>query len=59
MNDPQLEIRQLERELIVQEVDRILLKLVKNSAEYAFDGKVIDSMPYARQIVAYLREHLV
>lgn len=54
-----LEIKKLERDLLDGEVSLILMKLVGEVINGMVTGKVPDTEPYARRIVAHLREQLV
>lgn len=58
IENAQLKIRQLKSQLLDNEVDEILLKLALAAAMAAFKGEAVDTMPYARKIVAHCREHL-
>jgi len=60
VEDLELKVRQLDSKIIDQEVAQILLQYAGKLLSGTIEGKISDTTDqYARQIVGYLREHLV
>jgi hypothetical protein len=56
--DDQLEIKQLERKILDNEVSIMLIKLVQEAIDASLQGKTIDTDLIARKIVAHCREQI-
>lgn len=57
--DDELKLKKLERDILENDISLILLKLVKESVDCAFNGKVPDTDKYARKILAHIKEHSI
>jgi hypothetical protein len=56
--DEQLEIRQLERKILDNEVSIMLIKLCEEAIDNSLQGKTVDTDRWARRIVAHVREQI-
>lgn len=56
--DDRLEIRQLERKILDNEVSIMLIKLVQEAIDNSLQGKTVDTDFWARRIVAHCREQI-
>jgi hypothetical protein len=56
--DEQLEIRQLERKILDNEVSIMLIKLCEEAIDNSLQGKTVDTDRWARKIVAHIREQI-
>ena len=51
--DEQLEIKQLERKILDNEVSIMLIKLCQEAIEGSLQGKTVDTDKWARKVVAH------
>jgi hypothetical protein len=56
--DDQLEIKQLQRKILDNEVSIMLIKLVQEAIDNSLQGKTVDTDSYARKIIAHCREQI-
>jgi hypothetical protein len=57
--DDDLKLKKLDRDIIEADISLILMKLVKESVNEAFKGKVPDVEKYSRKIISHIKEHSV
>lgn len=56
--DEQLEIKQLERKILDNEVSIMLIKLCQEAIGNSLQGKTVDTDKWARRIVGHCREQI-
>jgi hypothetical protein len=56
--DEQLEIRQLERKILDNEVSIMLIKLCQEAIGHSLEGTIVDTDKWARKLVAHVREQI-
>jgi hypothetical protein len=56
--DEQLEINQLQRKILDNEVSIMLIKLVQEAIDASFKGKTVDTDKWARKIISHCREQI-